>query len=82
MLQFSTKSVSHSLSPKEKPLLQFSGSTILLNKVLILPFTLDLFVFIFFPSRLRIAQKMKFSMKDFLANVTKSAISCGFGHIY
>ena len=28
------------------------------------------------------AQKMKFSVKDFFSNVTKSAVSCGFGHIY
>ena len=28
------------------------------------------------------AQKMEFSIKDFFGNVTKSAVSCGFGHIY
>ena len=27
-------------------------------------------------------QKMKFSIKDFLSNVTKSAGNCGFDHIY
>ena len=28
------------------------------------------------------AEKMKFSIKDFFNNVTKSAGNCGFGHIY
>ena len=28
------------------------------------------------------AQKMKFSIKDFFSNVTKSEVSYGFGHIY
>ena len=29
------------------------------------------------------AQKMKFSIKDFFSKyVNKSAVSCGFGHIY
>ena len=28
----------------------------------------------------RTAQKMKFSIKDFWVNVTKSAVSCGFGN--
>ena len=28
------------------------------------------------------AQKVKFSIKDFFSKVTKSAVSCGFGHIY
>ena len=28
------------------------------------------------------SQKMKFSIKDSLVNVTKSAENCGFGHIY
>ena len=27
-------------------------------------------------------QNMKFSIKDFSVNVTKSAGNCGFGHIY
>ena len=27
-------------------------------------------------------EKMKFSIKDFFSNVTKSAGNCGFGHIY
>ena len=35
---------------EKKTLLQFSGSTIFPNKVLIASFTLDLFVFIFAPS--------------------------------
>ena len=26
--------------------------------------------------------KMKFSIKDFLVNLTKSTFSCGFGYIY
>ena len=29
-----------------------------------------------------IAQKMQFSIKDFFSKVTKSAVSCQFGHIY
>ena len=28
------------------------------------------------------AQKMKFSIKDFFSKCAKSAVSCGFGHIY
>ena len=28
------------------------------------------------------AQKMKFPIKDSSVNVAKSAVSCGFGHIY
>ena len=28
------------------------------------------------------AQEMKFSIKDFSVNVTKSSVSCGFGDIY
>ena len=28
------------------------------------------------------AQKMKFSIKIYLVNVTKSEGNCGFGHIY
>ena len=28
------------------------------------------------------AQKLKFSIEDFLSNVNKSAVSCGFGYIY
>ena len=28
------------------------------------------------------AQKMKLSIEDFFINVTKSAVACGFGHIY
>ena len=28
------------------------------------------------------AQKMMFSIRIFSVNVTKSAVSCGFGHIY
>ena len=28
------------------------------------------------------AEKMKFPIKDFFSDVIKSAVSCGFGHIY
>ena len=44
------KSVSYSLSSKEKTVLKFPGSRIFPNKVLIAFFTVDLFVFIFVPS--------------------------------
>ena len=50
MQRYNAKSVCHSLSPREKTLLQFSGFKIFPNKVLIASFTLDLFLLVFVSS--------------------------------
>ena len=39
-------------------------------------------MFVIMPIQYNTAQKMRFSIKISSVNLTKSAVSCGFGHMY